>query len=194
MTRKFQNDPDGTLLPIKLDTATNGEFLPTPLALHVQKTIPTALNWADENAKRLNQGRREFLVSVSGAATCLLAMNHAAASVGQTGGLFDLPEEAALDYQLANAELGKKEFVFDIQTHHFNSVDSWTEPQVWSEVIKETAETTGCNILPDEEFGHMSCIDARVFVREMFQSVQLLLKIHSLRRLQHHEQTGQSSD
>ena len=168
MTRKFQNDPDGTLLPIKLDTATNGEFLPTPLAPHVKKTIPTALNWADENAKRLNQGRREFLVSVSGAATCLLAMNHAAASVGQTGGLFDLPEEAALDYQLANAELGKKEFVFDIQTHHFNSVDSWTEPQVWSEVIKETAETTGCNILPDEEFGHMSCIDARVFVREMF--------------------------
>ena len=61
-----------------------------------------------------------------------------------------------------------KEFVFDIQPHHFNSVDSWTAPQVWSEVIKETAETTGCNILPDEEFGHMSCIDARVFVREMF--------------------------
>ena len=162
MKRKYQNDPDGSRLPIKLDTATNGEFLPSPLQEHVKESIKTASSQASKNAKRLNQGRREFLVSASGAATCLLAMNHAAASAGQTGGLFDLPEDSALDDQLAEAEIGKKEFVFDIQTHHFNTVESWSEPQVWSEVIKETADATGCNILPDEEFGHMSCIDARV--------------------------------
>ena len=94
---RFKNDPDGTRLPIKLDTCTNGEYLPRPLPEHVRKTIHTATNWASENAKRLNQGRREFLVSLSGAATCLLAMNRASAAVGQTGGLFDIPEEAALD-------------------------------------------------------------------------------------------------
>ncbi len=168
MKRKYQNDPDGVLLPIKMDAATNGEYLPRPLPGHVRKTIKTASKWATENAKRLNQGRREFLVSMSGAVTCLLAMNRAAAAVGQTGGLFDLPEEAALDFQLAEAEIGKKEFVFDIQTHHFNPVDSFTEATPWSEAVRQTADATGCNILPDHEFGHLSCTDARAFMREIF--------------------------
>lgn len=168
MTKKFQNDPEGTRLPIKLDTTSNGEYLPRPLPGYVRKTIKTASSWASENAKRLNKGRREFLVSLSGAATCLLAMNRAAAAIGQTGGVFELPEEAALDNVLAEASIGKKEFIFDIQTHHFNSVDSWTDPSPWSETIRQTAGNTPCNILPDEEFGHMSCTDARTFVREIF--------------------------
>ena len=29
---RYRNDPDGTRLPIKLDTTTNGEFAPIPLA------------------------------------------------------------------------------------------------------------------------------------------------------------------
>jgi len=166
--RTYRNDPEGTRLPIKLDTTTNGEYLPQPLPAHVRKTITMASDWASENARRLNQGRREFLVSLSGAATCLLAMNRASAAVGQTGGLFDLPGEAALDNQLADASIGKKEFIFDIQTHHFSPVESWKTSTPWSEAIRETAETTGCNILPDQEFGYMSCSDARAFTREIF--------------------------
>lgn len=168
MKMKYQNDPEGSRLPIKLDTTTNGEYLPQPLPDHIRKTIKTATNWATENAKKLNLDRRKFLVSMSGAATCLLAMNRSAAAVGQTGGLFDLPEEAAFDIQLAAAEIGKKEFIFDIQTHHFNPVDSFTEATPWSEAIRDTAEATDCSILPDHEFGHMSCTDARAFIREIF--------------------------
>jgi hypothetical protein len=166
--QRFRHDPEGTRLPVKLDTTSNGEYLPRPLPAHVRRTIQTASDWAGENARRLNQGRREFLVSLSGAATCLLAMNRAAAAVGQTGGLFDLPDEAALDTGAAQASLGKKEFIFDIQTHHFNPPDVWAAPTPWSEAIRSTAENTGCNVLPDEEFGYMSCSDARAFVREIF--------------------------
>ena len=166
--RKHQNDPDGVRLPIKLDTTTNGEYLPRPLPEHVRKTIKTASIWSSENAARLNQGRREFLVSLSGAATCLLAMNRASAASGQNGGKFDLPEEAALDAQLATETIGKKEFIFDIQTHHFSPVESWQTHTPWSNAIKQTADNTGCNILPDHEFGHMTCTDARAFVREIF--------------------------
>ncbi len=168
MNKKYLHDPEGVLLPIKLDTTTNGEYLPRPLPGHVRDTIKTASNWASENAKKLNQGRREFLVSLSGAVTCLLAMNRTAAANGQTGGKFDLPEDAALDSKLAEVDIGKKEFIFDIQTHHFNSVDSFTEATPWSEAIRQTAGNTPCNILPDEEFGHMSCTDARAFMREIF--------------------------
>ena len=28
---RYRNDPEGTRLPVKLDTATNGEFAPMPL-------------------------------------------------------------------------------------------------------------------------------------------------------------------
>ena len=164
----YQVDPEGSRLPIKLDTTTNGEYLPRPLPEHVRNTIKTASKWASENAQKLNRGRRDFLVSLSGAVTCLLAMNRAAAAIDQTGGQFDIPTEAALDGELAEASIGKREFIFDIQTHHFNPVDQWTAPTRWSKAIKETADNTGCSILPDHEFGHMSCTDARAFVREIF--------------------------
>lgn len=168
MSKKYLNDPDGERLPIKLDTTTNGEYLPKRLPAHVLHSKQTATKWAGENAKHVGKSRREFLVSVSGAATCLLAMNQASAAVGQTGGQFELPEEAALDSELASEIMGKKEFIFDIQTHHFDSVDSWTEHTPWTQAIRQTADATGCNILPDDEFGHMSCTDARAFVREVF--------------------------
>jgi len=168
MTRKFNNDPEGTRLPIKLDTTTNGEYLPQPLPEHVVWSKELAAKWAGENAKRIGRGRREFLVSLTGAATCLLALNHASAIAGQNGGTFEVPAEAALDEETATESLGKKEFIFDIQTHHFNPVDSWSKPTPWSNAVLETAAATGCNILPDQEFGHLSCTDARAFVREIF--------------------------
>jgi hypothetical protein len=172
MSRKaktsYQNDPHGERLPVKLENTTNGEYLPQALPEYVNWGKQTAEKWAGENARRTGQGRRDFLVSLSGVATCLLAMNRAQAAAGLSGGSFNVPEEAALDNELAEAALGKKEFIFDIQTHHFNSVDSWDENTPWSEAIRETAATTGCNILPDHDFGHMSCADSRAFVREIF--------------------------
>lgn len=165
---RYLHDPDGQRLPIKLDNTTNGEYLPAALPRQVVWSKQIAQKWSGENARYCGLGRREFLVSLSGAATCLLAMNHANAAAGQTGGFFKVPEESAVDSALAGEVLGKKEFIFDIQTHHFNSVNSWTEATPWSEAIRETAQSTGCNILPDHEFGHLSCTDARAFVREIF--------------------------
>nr|VFJ76369.1 MAG: hypothetical protein BECKFW1821C_GA0114237_11033 [Candidatus Kentron sp. FW] len=168
MKNKYRNDPEGFRLPIKMDSTTNGEYLPEPLPSHVRKTWKTAMTWATENARRLGLGRREFLVSLGGAATCLLAMNRAGAAVGQTGGKFDLPEDAALDLQSAQASLGKKEFIFDIQTHHFDPPDNWKAPTDWSKLFRKIREHAPCNILPNHPFGYMSCLDGQTFVREIF--------------------------
>nr|VFK66692.1 MAG: hypothetical protein BECKUNK1418G_GA0071005_11048 [Candidatus Kentron sp. UNK]VFK72167.1 MAG: hypothetical protein BECKUNK1418H_GA0071006_10998 [Candidatus Kentron sp. UNK] len=168
MKNKYRNDPEGFRLPIKMDNTTNGEYLPEPVPGHVRKAWKTAAAWATENAGRLRLNRREFLVSLSGAATCLLAMNRAGAAAGQTGGGFDLPRDAALDHRLAEASLGKKEFIFDIQTHHFDPPDDWTTATPWSEFMRKGWADSACNILPDHQFGHMSCLDARAFVREIF--------------------------
>ncbi len=66
---KFTNDPDGTRLPVKLDTTTNGEFAPIPLAKVHHHANRLALDAAAGNAKRLGIDRRSFLVSACGVAS-----------------------------------------------------------------------------------------------------------------------------
>ena len=90
-------DPHGQRLPIKLDTTSNGEFLPVPLTPANHHANHLAQESASLNAKRLGIGRRDFLLSTCGAASTLLAFNAANAAAGRTGGFFDLPAVAAVE-------------------------------------------------------------------------------------------------
>ena len=84
---RFQHDPEGLRLPIKLDTSTNGEYAPIPLSPTHHHARRLAFESATANAKRLGFDRRSFLVSACGAASSLLAMNDAYASSGARGGV-----------------------------------------------------------------------------------------------------------
>jgi uncharacterized protein len=114
------SDPDGRRLPIKLDSTSNGEFAPVPLWPANLEANRLAHEAAAENSKRLGVSKRSFLTSATGAASTLLAFNAAA---GRTGGFFDLPDEAALDLQLARAQVGpaKQEFILDVQGHFIDT-------------------------------------------------------------------------
>jgi hypothetical protein len=116
---KSNIDPGGTRLPIKLDTTSNGEFVPVPLSPANRAANRLAHEAAEQNSKRLNLSKRRFLVSACGAASTLLSFNAANAAAGRTGGWFDLPREAALDQQLARVQVGpaKDELIFDVQGH-----------------------------------------------------------------------------
>lgn len=116
---KGLTDPDGSRLPIKLDTTSNGEFVPVPLSPANREANRLAHEAAERTSKRLNLSKRRFLVSACGAASTLLSFNAANAATGRTGGWFDLPQEAALDQQLARVQVGpaKEEFIFDVQGH-----------------------------------------------------------------------------
>jgi hypothetical protein len=74
-------------------------------------------------SKKLSLSRRRFLVSACGAASTLLAFNAANAAARKTGGFFDLPKDAALDLELARAQVGpaKDEFIFDVQGHFIDT-------------------------------------------------------------------------
>jgi predicted TIM-barrel fold metal-dependent hydrolase len=61
-------DPEGKRLPIKLDTTSNGEFVPVPLARANREANRLAHESASLNAKRLGLSRRQFLISSCGAA------------------------------------------------------------------------------------------------------------------------------
>lgn len=110
-------DPDGKRLPIKLDATSNGEFVPLPLDAVNRYANAMAQRWATKNARRRGVSRRNFMVSACGAASTLLAFNAANAVAGRNGGFFDLPQQAAVDPDLALERLGAREFVFDVQGH-----------------------------------------------------------------------------
>jgi predicted TIM-barrel fold metal-dependent hydrolase len=110
-------DPEGTRLPIKLDSTSNGEFMPIALDATNRGANRLAQKFASENAKRRGVGRRAFMVSACGAASTLLAFNAANAASGRTGGFFELEQVAAVDPGVALERLGGREFVFDVQGH-----------------------------------------------------------------------------
>ncbi len=111
------NDPEGTRLPIKLDSTSNGEFCPIPLDGVGRRANDLAQERASENARRLGLSRRAFMLSASGAASALLAFNKANAAAGRSGGYYELGDVAALDADEAAESLAGKEFVFDVQGH-----------------------------------------------------------------------------
>ena len=116
-------DPEGRRLPIKLDSTSNGEFAPVPLWPANLEANRLAHEAAAENSKRLGYSKRAFLTSACGAASTLLAFNAANAAAGKTGGWFDLPKAAAVDLQLARAQVGpaKQEFILDVQGHFIDT-------------------------------------------------------------------------
>ncbi|MCZ6524550.1 MAG: amidohydrolase, partial [Alphaproteobacteria bacterium] len=111
------SDPDGRRLPIKLDATSNGEFVPVPLDAAGRAANRLAQRWASENAGRRGVDRRSFMVSACGAASTLLAFNAANAAAGRVGGYFELDRIAAVDPDTALEQLGRAEFVFDVQGH-----------------------------------------------------------------------------
>ena len=75
-------DPEGKRLPVKFDTATNGEYAPLALTSEQRLANRLAHETAGENARRLGVGRRQFLTSTMGAAAVLAACNRANPAAG----------------------------------------------------------------------------------------------------------------
>ncbi len=165
----FLNHPQGTRLPIKLDTATNGEYAPIPLATVHHEARRRALEAAGDNATRIGLDRRSFLVSACGAATALLAMNAAYARSGLTGGYFDVNPEAALDLQLARSTLDGGEFIFDVQGHFVNPTGAWTRTLPPAAKPLQMPKTASCG--PGKgpgQLDYLQCIGPDEFVKDVF--------------------------
>jgi predicted TIM-barrel fold metal-dependent hydrolase len=152
-------DSEGTRLPIKIDTTSNGEFAPVPLSKKNLLGNRLAHEFATANATRLALTRRSFLVSACGAASTLLAFNKANAA---SGGYFDIPREAALDPQLAQAAVGKREFIFDVQGHFVDPSGAWVK-KASPDAFKWSPKAS-CGKTP-----HLDCLGPEEFVKDVFR-------------------------
>ena len=159
-------DPDGLRLPIKLDTTSNGEFLPVPLTPANHHANHLAQESASLNAKRLGLGRRDFLLSTCGAASTLLAFNVANAAAGRTGGFFDLPAVAAVE-PAAAAPLESGEFIFDVQGHYVDPTAAWLK--VAPESAFKWSPKAGCALADGKTpRSHLACLTSEEFVKDVF--------------------------
>ncbi len=164
--RRHLVDPQGERLPIKLDTTSNGEFMPVPLSRANRHANHLAQTAADENAKRLGVGRRDFLLSTCGAASTLLAFNAANAAAGRSGGFFDLPYIAALE-PAAAAPLESGEFIFDVQGHYVDPTEAWLK--VAPAGSFSFAAKAGCALNDKKDpRSHLACLTSEEFVKDVF--------------------------
>ena len=166
---RYQNDPDGRRLPVKLDSTSNGEFTPLPLSSLCKQANRMARDAATENARRTGLKRRDFLVSACGAATTLLAVNAAGAAEGKTGGSYDLPADAALDPALAMEKLGGREFIFDIQGHYVDPNGAWLKGVAAGETPFKWTTKSGCALGQEPgEHSYLRCLGADEFIKDVF--------------------------
>jgi hypothetical protein len=162
-------DPEGARLPIKLDSTSNGEFVPIPLDSSLVRARAMAAERATGLARRLGLDRREFLVSSCGAAATLLAYNEAHAAAGRTGGWFALSADSATEPQLAAAELGKKEWIFDVQGHFVNPTGAWLKKVPAGAKPLSSFEKARC-ALSDKpgDRSYLNCLGPSEFIKDVF--------------------------
>ncbi|MAW80106.1 MAG: amidohydrolase [Parvularcula sp.] len=162
-------DPEGERLPVRIDTTSNGEFEPVPLETRNRAANALAHDWVNENARRSGRSRRNFLVSACGAATTLLAVNHANAMASKKGASFNLPPETALDPEAAMEALGGDEFIFDVQGHYVNPDGAWVSrapemaQNMFRFVQKECVQEA-----PKDNLDYLQCLRSEEFIKDVF--------------------------
>ena len=162
-------DPDGTRLPIKIDSTSNGEFAPIPLERRNSIANRAALERATANARRVGVSRRSFLVSSCGAASTLLALNEVNAAMGKTGGFFAVDAAAAFEAEAAAAQLEGREFIFDVQGHFVDPNGRWVREEPARGEGFRWAEKADCPLA--EEPGrnsHLQCLGPQEFIKDVF--------------------------
>jgi predicted TIM-barrel fold metal-dependent hydrolase len=166
---KYRHDPEGSRLPIKLDTSSNGEYAPIPLERVHHHANFLAHEAASVNAKRLGLDRRSFLVSACGVAGSLLGMNAAYAQANKVGGYFELDKTAALDLVAARSAVDGDEFIFDVQGHFVNPTGAWIKRLPPGARPLRMPKTQSCG--PSKgpgEIDYLNCIGQDEFIKDVF--------------------------
>jgi len=158
---------DRLRLPIKLDSTSNGEFMPRPLDATSRRANALARESVERNSRRLGLSRRRFLASSCGAAATLLSINAAHAASGRPGGRFELSADAALDADAADAALGKREFIFDVQGHFVNPSGAWLGRVPAGAKPLSGMPKAGCG-LGSGERGYLECLGPDEFIKDVF--------------------------
>ncbi|MGH2838287.1 MAG: amidohydrolase family protein [Thermoleophilaceae bacterium] len=160
MARPPEDDPG---LPIKFGPCSNGEYVPAPLTAVEREAIKRARDACELNAKSLGLSRRDFMFTVTAAATTLLTLQGCVLDSGdeEPGGAFSVEKEAGRDADAAREALAGEEFIFDVQGHHleYDLMNSPPDQPFFGQVFPQV----NCG-----EDDPRACFSREVFLEEFF--------------------------
>ncbi len=164
-----EHDNEGTFLPIKLDSTSNGEFIPVQLEAPQNLANQLAHKKTIIESKKLNQNRRHFLKSSCGIASTLLAFNSAFAQHGLTGGFYQLSADSATEPALAEHEINGQEFIFDVQGHFVNPQGDWLKKLPESARPLSSMPKTQCHLAQQPgNRSYLKCLGPDEFIKDVF--------------------------
>lgn len=105
-------ETDDKLLPIPTQIVSNEEFAPADQTEEQKHVEHRLLEIASESSKKLGVSRRKFLATSGGMAAGFLALNSV------FGKFFDVDESELFEPTATDEKFPKKQFIFDIHTHH----------------------------------------------------------------------------
>src|SRR5262245_61158653 len=106
-------------LPIPARIASNEEFIPPPPTSKQEEYAARAYYLSDEAGKKLGMTRRDFLLTGSGMAAGLLALNQV------FGECYAVEPVEVADPAAFEEKWPKDQFIFDVQTHHVDVSRKW---------------------------------------------------------------------
>jgi hypothetical protein len=156
--------------PIWLGNKSNGEYFHEQTE-YDRRLRAAILKKADENARRIGWGRREFLASSMGMATSLWVINQMGCGEGgeaQSSGPYEVPPDAMLDTGADSAGVctpldTTKEFIIDLQTHHVNPAGPWRQTNSIYQIFINSLPQSMCG-----EMDGIECLSAKHYIEEMF--------------------------
>lgn len=105
-------DIDNLNLPIPTQIVSNEEFAPPDQTPEQREVEHRLIEIAGVSSKKLGISRRGFLATSGGMAAAFLALN------GVFGRFFDVDEAELFEPRASDEKFPKKQFIFDIHTHH----------------------------------------------------------------------------
>lgn len=170
IVRRRKSDPDLPCEPpVWLGARSNGEYFRHPNEAE-RLSRQWILRTAGEQAQKLGIDRREFLASAAGMATTLAAFNlvgcgggSGASTDGGGGGAYDVGLSSDCEDAGGTAISSKGEFIFDVQTHHFDPNGSWRETNPAYATFLQTLGARSCDAKDSLE-----CFSAERYIETMF--------------------------
>jgi predicted TIM-barrel fold metal-dependent hydrolase len=169
-----KTDPDVPYeTPVALGNKSNGEFFHEQTA-HERKLRKLILETCDEKARYLGMDRREFIASTMGMATTLSVLNIASGCSSSSGsqqgdGGYVVPPGATLDGGEADAVLGGKEFILDLQTHHIEDEEHWRQTHPGKMYVGDTiAPLLTFYACPDLQTDPIKCVGPDKYLQAVF--------------------------
>jgi predicted TIM-barrel fold metal-dependent hydrolase len=116
--------------PIPTRTVSNEEFIPPPPTREQKELEARIAALSEEGARAHGVSRRDFLRSGAGMAAALYALNQV------FGDVYDVSAEEVKDPKAFEEKRPKKQFIFDVQTHHVDISKKWYETTKDGQVVQ----------------------------------------------------------